>query len=1133
MKLTYKLPFNSHFWYYGLCLGLWLQPLLCAGQAGRGNTISFDGSTIVQFAGDYTSGLSEGNFTIMFWVKPTQGGVGQLLFQAGFNPANIRIGLASNDEITVFIYNDGTNDIDMTSNFPIPLDVWSHIAVVVKNDLTTSQAFIFINGKLAGGQSQSAFGISLPNPGSLTLGGVLNIPPESLFQGEMDELKIYNSAKSYEADFGRLIYGRPDLSDGNLIFYTDFSTPEANFPDFTPDSFIDVEGSAALIPSTAPVGAQPGFVSDSTVFFGADALTILAGLKADFPFTDGTDAFAVYAFDNTANPPANALGTRSWVVINRESPIPPLSSINALNLKVNGANPLPSGNLSDYRLFYRPPNDINGTWTPFPDPPVLFLDCEGGQPECLIFAGTIPYSDITGMQYMITYTPTALPPNTLAPPTNLTAQATSSGIELFWQDNSLDELNFAVLRGTDSVNINTTVATLAANTTFYLDDTGVPGTSYFYRIVAQNGPLNSSPSNIATARTFRAAPNTSPTGLVATALSATRVRLTWTYAGATHLGFSILRAPDGTENNFKLIGSTLSNQLIFEDNNLQPGVIYRYQVRAFNEGGESPPSAESSVQTLSTPPFRPTGLTAAPLSLSSILLTWQDNSFDEEGFRLERSTNPNEGFAAVQTLNRGATRTTDTNLSANVTYYYRIVSFNTSGGDSDYSNIAAATTADVPLIPVNPVLTVSSSTQMVLSWTNTANNVTQFSVEMASIETNDGRFVEVAILPANTTSYSATGLRPNRLYRFRIRARNANGSSPASEVVRAFTLRNPEVAPPNTRPTNLSVNEVSEQELNITWSFQEVRNFGNEDLYYRLERSALDTNNFVEIAQINGDQTSYQDLSLQPRTLYFYRIRAANEGGESPYSEPSFGRSVCNILVLLTKDNNDRSICTDKSVLLSLTTNVTRGSIQWARNGVLIPGATQRDYYATQDGEYTCTVASGDCIRSASIPLIAIFNQAPPLRVIRDGDLLVASILGATRYQWFRNGQAIEGANLDSFRPTNAGTYFVVVTTGNCSVTSAAVVITVTGLAEGVEPSADAYPNPAQTQTTLRLQTPDQGAYRLYHISPTGAKTLLQTGEKLDYQWEQRIDISRWPAGIQFLEFVCGQERYLVKVLKN
>lgn len=87
----------------------------------------------------------------------------------------------------------------------------------------------------------------------------------------------------------------------------------------------------------------------------------------------------------------------------------------------------------------------------------------------------------------------------------------------------------------------------------------------------------------------------------------------------------------------------------------------------------------------------PGDLTASPVSPTQIRLGWVDNSTDESGFKIERSPDGAAAWTQVHTTVTNVSIYTDTNLMGNTTYYYRVRAYN-GDGDSDYTNIASATT---------------------------------------------------------------------------------------------------------------------------------------------------------------------------------------------------------------------------------------------------------------------------------------------------------------------------------------------------------------------------------------------------------------------------------------------------------
>jgi galactose oxidase len=98
----------------------------------------------------------------------------------------------------------------------------------------------------------------------------------------------------------------------------------------------------------------------------------------------------------------------------------------------------------------------------------------------------------------------------------------------------------------------------------------------------------------------------------------------------------------------------------------------------------------SPTVTLS-PPTAPSNLKATvPGKSRKVNLSWTDNSSNETGFSIERSTAVTS-FAQIATVGAGVTSYSDSSVAAATTYSYRIRAVN-NAGYSDYSNTASATT---------------------------------------------------------------------------------------------------------------------------------------------------------------------------------------------------------------------------------------------------------------------------------------------------------------------------------------------------------------------------------------------------------------------------------------------------------
>ena len=182
-------------------------------------------------------------------------------------------------------------------------------------------------------------------------------------------------------------------------------------------------------------------------------------------------------------------------------------------------------------------------------------------------------------------------------------------------------------------------------------------------------------------------PPPAPTGVTATAVSQTRIDLSWNAVTAA-TGYGVLR---GTKSGGPYVPVGTSVAPSFSDTaGLSPGTTYYYVVQATNAAGASASSAQASATTLApapTPPPAPTGLTAEASSHQRIDLSWHAVT-GATGYIVFRGTRSGGPYAQIATP--AATSFTDTGLSAGTTYYY-VVQATNAAGNSPNSNQAAAT----------------------------------------------------------------------------------------------------------------------------------------------------------------------------------------------------------------------------------------------------------------------------------------------------------------------------------------------------------------------------------------------------------------------------------------------------------
>jgi predicted phage tail protein len=175
------------------------------------------------------------------------------------------------------------------------------------------------------------------------------------------------------------------------------------------------------------------------------------------------------------------------------------------------------------------------------------------------------------------------------------------------------------------------------------------------------------------------------------AISTSQVNLTWRDNANNEASFRIERSSDGAS--FEPPLFLAANSVSYNDSGLLPGRTYWYRLTAWNNAGSSAPLLMSTktFETVPTLPAAPIALTITSVSITTIGLSWMDNSNNEQGFTIERSTD-NRVFSPVSSTGPNVNTFPNTGLQANKLYYFRVRAFN-SAGNSAYSNTVSTRTA--------------------------------------------------------------------------------------------------------------------------------------------------------------------------------------------------------------------------------------------------------------------------------------------------------------------------------------------------------------------------------------------------------------------------------------------------------
>jgi len=112
----------------------------------------------------------------------------------------------------------------------------------------------------------------------------------------------------------------------------------------------------------------------------------------------------------------------------------------------------------------------------------------------------------------------------------------------------------------------------------------------------------------------------------------------------------------------------------------------------------SPQTASVTYTVTAALPAAPSNAAASISSCSQINVSWQDNSNNEDGFKIERKTDATS-WTQIATVGANITSYPDSGLAENTKYYYRVRADN-ANGDSGYSNETNGTTPACPIVDI-------------------------------------------------------------------------------------------------------------------------------------------------------------------------------------------------------------------------------------------------------------------------------------------------------------------------------------------------------------------------------------------------------------------------------------------------
>jgi len=354
-------------------------------------------------------------------------------------------------------------------------------------------------------------------------------------------------------------------------------------------------------------------------------------------------------------------------------------------------------------------------------------------------------------------------------------------VDVTWFDNSTTEDGFRVERSVDGSSW-ITAGTVGPNVTSFSDAELASEQQVCYRVIAFQAQTASPLSTIDCTT-----PPASPASLSATAVGPQAIDLAWIDNSVVEDGYEVQRAT-AVFGPYGLVANLAQNAVGYRDAGLAADATYYYRVRAKKDGGVSDFSNYAGAVLASAPPNVPSGTSATPRGSSVVDLTWVDNSANEEGFRIERSTDGGASWASAGTTLAEETGFTDDGRFSEQQVCYRVIAFNRVG-DSPSSNTGCTTP---PAGPTNLTATVvgpqtTELTTIELTWIDNSGVEDGYEVHRIFPLCDYGDCTQViADLPSNSTVYRLTVACGGFEY-FMVRAKKDSGSSDFSNVETVYT----------------------------------------------------------------------------------------------------------------------------------------------------------------------------------------------------------------------------------------------------------------------------------------------------------------------------------------------------------
>ncbi|XP_033336425.1 tyrosine-protein phosphatase Lar isoform X4 [Megalopta genalis] len=384
-----------------------------------------------------------------------------------------------------------------------------------------------------------------------------------------------------------------------------------------------------------------------------------------------------------------------------------------------------------------------------------------------------------------------------------------------------------------------------------------------------------------------------PVNVTVSDVTATSVKLIWSYKGSDELKYYIIQhKPKQVNQAFVEISGITT--MYYNVRTLSPYTEYEFSVTAVNGIGRGPPSAPVTVTTGettestnggATPGTAPRQIMARPLSSTTMLVQWDEPETPNgqvTGYKVYYTTDPDQKMASWSFQMVDSKKlTTVQDLKPHVIYTIRVQALTSVGPGPLSSPVKIKTQQGVPSQPEQLTAVEIGEDKIKLQWSKPVHcweNILSYELYWNDTYAKEKHQRKIGV----TQSYELTGLYPNTLYYVWLAARTQTGEG-ATTV--PYPVRTKPYVP-GVPPRNVTGRALSPTSILVTWEPPPADESNGRIAYYKLQFVESGRSDTTEATLVKLNNTRFVLDELKKWTEYRIWVSAGTSVGDGPPSYP-------------------------------------------------------------------------------------------------------------------------------------------------------------------------------------------------------------------------------------------------------